>query len=133
MFGNPSQKKVKPANVELFQSTLVNEVWLSWLRWVISFCGPPVSESFENKDAYAWVCIGLFKPSFQRAQLFVPSGSGPLIWASKKMLNVFNGSLDHRKDNTAVRADDATITRNGCTYPRRTTKGWQLCMESCPC
>ena len=60
MFGNPSQKKVKPTNVELFQSALVNEVWLSWLRRVISFCGPPVSESFENQDAYAWVCIGLF-------------------------------------------------------------------------
>ena len=55
-----------------------------------------MSESFENKDAYARVCIGLFKPSFQRVQLFVPSGSGPLIWASKKMLNVFNGSLAER-------------------------------------
>ena len=96
MFGNPSQKKVKPANVELFQSTLVNEVWLSWLRWVISFCGPPVSESFENENAYAGVCVGLFKPSLQRAQLLVPSGSGPLIWASKKMPNVFNGSLAER-------------------------------------
>ena len=96
MFGNPSQKKVKPTNVKLFQSALVNEVWLSWLRRVISFCGPPVSESFENEDAYAWVCVGLFKPSLEREQLFVPSGSGPLIWASKKVPNVFNGSLAER-------------------------------------
>ena len=98
MFGNPSQKKVKPANVKLFQSALVNEVWLSWLtRRVISFCEPPVFESFENEDAYACVCVGgLFKPSLQREQLFVPSGSGPLIGASKKVPNVFNGSLAKR-------------------------------------
>jgi len=96
VFGNPSQKKVKPTNVELFQSALVNEGWLSWLRRVISFCGPPVFEPFENEDAYAWVCVGLFKPSLQREQLFVPSGSGPLIRASKKVPNVFNGSLAER-------------------------------------
>jgi len=74
----------------------MSQVWLSWLRRVISFCGPPVSESFENEDAYAWVCVGLFKPSLQGAQLFVPSGSGSLIWASKKVPNVFNGSLAER-------------------------------------
>ena len=97
MFGNPSEKKVKPTyDVKLFQSALINEIWLSWLRWVISFCGPPVSESIENEDAYAGVCVGLFKPSLQRAQLFVPSGSGPLIWASKKVPNVFNGGLAER-------------------------------------
>ena len=55
-----------------------------------------MSKSVENKDAYAWVGIGLFKPSFQRAQLLVPSGGGPVIWASKKMPNVFNGSLTER-------------------------------------
>ena len=74
MFGNPSQKKVKPTNVKLFQSALVNEVWLSWLRRVISFCGPPVSESFENKDAYAWVCIGLFNLRASFRLVVVPAG-----------------------------------------------------------
>jgi len=78
-------------------AALVNEVWLSWLRRVISFCGPPVFESFENEDAYTWVCVGLFKPSLQGEQLFVPtSGSGPLIRASKKVPSVFNGSLAER-------------------------------------
>ena len=54
-------------------------------------------ESFENEDAYTWVCVGLFKPSLQGEQLFVPtSGSGPLIRASKKVPSVFNGSLAER-------------------------------------
>ena len=43
--------------------------------------------------------------------------------------HVISEIIDHRKDNTAVRADDATITRNGRTYPKRTTKGWQLCIQ----
>ncbi|MEL6803974.1 MAG: hypothetical protein AAFO91_09360, partial [Bacteroidota bacterium] len=36
---------------------------------------------------------------------------------------------DHRKDGTAVLSDDATIKVNGRDVPRKTTKGWFLCVE----
>ena len=37
--------------------------------------------------------------------------------------------VDHRKDSTAVTADDATfISPSGRTHQRRTTRGWQLCV-----
>src|SRR5210317_481488 len=37
--------------------------------------------------------------------------------------------VDHRRDGSAVRADDGMITINGRQKPRRTTKGWEICVE----
>ena len=37
--------------------------------------------------------------------------------------------IDHRKDGTAVAADDGTIVVRGREVPRKTTKGWFLCVE----
>ena len=35
--------------------------------------------------------------------------------------------LDHKKDGSAVHADDGHIELNGKRKPRRTTKGWKMC------
>lgn len=35
--------------------------------------------------------------------------------------------IDHKSDGTAVKEDDAYITRNGRRVLRQTTKGWKLC------
>jgi len=49
VFGNPSQKEVKPSNVKLLQSALmIDELWLSGLRRIVCFCGLPVFETLEN-------------------------------------------------------------------------------------
>ena len=37
--------------------------------------------------------------------------------------------IDHRRNGHAVYGDDAYIWVNGRKKPRRTTKGWQLCLE----
>jgi hypothetical protein len=37
--------------------------------------------------------------------------------------------IDHKKDGTALAADDGFVTVNGRRCPRRTTKGWKLCVQ----
>ena len=37
--------------------------------------------------------------------------------------------IDHKKDGSAVAADDGYVFVNGRRCPRRTTKGWKLCVQ----
>ena len=37
--------------------------------------------------------------------------------------------IDHKKDGSAVAADDGFVLVNGRQCPRRTTKGWKLCVQ----
>ena len=37
--------------------------------------------------------------------------------------------IDHKKDGSAVAADDGFVIVNGRQCPRRTTKGWKLCVQ----
>lgn len=37
--------------------------------------------------------------------------------------------IDHRKDGTAVNADDGYVMLRGKRVPKRTTKGWHICVE----
>ena len=42
---------------------------------------------------------------------------------------LFKEFIDHRHNNSAMRADDATFMLNGKKMQKRTTKGWFLCAE----
>ena len=42
---------------------------------------------------------------------------------------LLKGISDHKKDGHAVDKADANIIHNGRTLPRKTTKGWSLCIE----
>lgn len=37
--------------------------------------------------------------------------------------------IDHKRDGTAIRADDGFVMLRGKRVPKRTTKGWKLCVE----
>ena len=50
-------------------------------------------KTFENLDANAWVGVGLFKPSLQRDQLFIPEFCGLLVRTSKQMSDVFDWGI----------------------------------------
>jgi uncharacterized protein YigE (DUF2233 family) len=38
--------------------------------------------------------------------------------------------VDHKKENNAVEQSDSMIVINGKVHPKRTTKGWNLCLQS---
>jgi hypothetical protein len=37
--------------------------------------------------------------------------------------------VDHKKDGKAIRADDGFVMLRGRRIPKRTTKGWKLCIS----
>ena len=42
---------------------------------------------------------------------------------------LLEGIVDHKQGDDAVTRADATVMINGRAYPRKTTKGWKLCVE----
>jgi hypothetical protein len=45
------------------------------------------------------------------------------------LFSILDEIIDHKKTNEAIHADDAFVIVNGKQHPRRTTKGWKLCIR----
>jgi hypothetical protein len=43
--------------------------------------------------------------------------------------NILTELIDHRKNADALSPDDSHVTVRGKQHPKRTTKGWQLCVQ----
>jgi hypothetical protein len=42
---------------------------------------------------------------------------------------LFDSFIDHKKGSNALSGEDALVQEGGKTYPKRTTKGWKLCVQ----
>jgi hypothetical protein len=46
-----------------------------------------------------------------------------------RQFNIMEELIDHRKTPDALNEEDAHDIINGCRHPKRTTKGWQICVK----
>jgi hypothetical protein len=46
-----------------------------------------------------------------------------------RQFNILEELIDHRMNQTALGPEDAFVTIRGWQHPKRTTKGWQLCVK----
>jgi hypothetical protein len=46
-----------------------------------------------------------------------------------RQFNILTELIDHCKNTDALSPDDSYVTVRGKQHPKRTTKGWQLCVQ----